>query len=53
MFVYVPFFKVIVLAVDVFESTIINERHFTSLSEAESFAGKYNSSGILAIILQM
>lgn len=28
MLVYVPFFKVIVVAIDIFESTIIDERHF-------------------------
>lgn len=40
MMVYVPFFKVIVISVDIFESSIIDERHFSNRPEAESFANK-------------
>ncbi len=45
MLVYVPFFKVIVISVDMFESTIIDERHFSNRPEAESFANEYKCSG--------
>lgn len=38
MFVYVPFFKVIVISIDIFKSTIIDEQHFSSRSEANGFA---------------
>lgn len=54
MLVYVPFFKVIVLAIDMFESTIIDERHFSNRSDAEAFANsKKHSNDILAIIVAM
>ncbi|MBD5132433.1 MAG: hypothetical protein HDT28_07610 [Clostridiales bacterium] len=55
MFVYVPFFKVIVIGIDILESTIIDERHFKSRSEAEAFAHKYKLSrdNIFTIVLQM
>lgn len=46
MLVYVPFFKVIVISVDIFESSIIDERHFSSRTEAESFANKYKCLGV-------
>lgn len=45
MLVYVPFFKVIVISVDMFESSIIDERHFSNRPEAESFANEYKCSG--------
>jgi len=45
MLAYIPFFKVIVVAVDVFESTIIDERHFSNRPEAEAFANEYRCSG--------
>lgn len=45
MVVYVPFFKVIVIFVDMFESSVIDERHFSNCSEAEEFANKYKCSG--------
>lgn len=45
MMVYVPFFKVIVISVDMFGSSIIDERHFSNRPEAESFADKYKCSG--------
>lgn len=45
MLVYVPFFKVIVLAVDVFETTIIDERHFPTKAEAEAYANSCSGGG--------
>lgn len=55
MLVYVPFFKVIVVAIDIFESNIIDERHFKSRSEADAFAHEYRLSkdNVFAIVLQM
>lgn len=55
MLVYVPFFKVIVISVDMFESSIIDERHFSNRPEAESFADEYRCSGggVVTVILQM
>lgn len=48
MLVYVPFFKVIVLSVDIFESRIIDERHFVN-HQVQMFEG----GGYCTIILQM
>lgn len=56
MFVYVPFFKVIVIAIDVFESTIIDERHFPSRSEANGFVYRTlleSDNNIRAIVVEM
>lgn len=55
MMVYVPFFKVIVIAIDVFESKIIDERHFPSRSEANGFAYRtiIDSDNVRAIVVEM
>lgn len=55
MLVYVPFFKVIVVAIDIFESTIIDERHFKSRSEANGFAYRtiIDSDNVRAIVIEM
>lgn len=53
MFNYVPFFKVLVLKIDVFESSVIDERHFSNDSEAMSYANTMNDMGYLPIVLQM
>lgn len=59
MLVYIPFFKVIVISVNVFESSIIDKRHFSSRTEAESFANVRGwgiscySSDVIAFIVQM
>lgn len=56
MLVYVSFFKVIVISVNMFESTIIDERHFSNRPEAEAFANEYKCSGgggVVAMVLQM
>ena len=36
---YVPFFKVVVLKIDVFESSIVDEKHFRTNAEAHAYAG--------------
>lgn len=46
-----PFFKVIVINCDVFESTIIDERHFKTQQDAKNFAESCNS--VVAIIVAM
>lgn len=49
MLVYVPFFKVIVLSVDIFESRIIDERHFVN-HQVQMFEGGilyYHSSDVM------
>ena len=51
MLVYVPFFKVIVLSVDVFETTIINEKHFPTKTDAEAYAN--SCSGVVTVIVEM
>lgn len=55
MFVYVPFFKVIVISIDIFKSTIIDERHFSSRSEANGFAYRtiIDSDNVRAIVVEM
>lgn len=53
MLAFVPFYKVIVVAIDILESTIIDERHFNKCSEANAFADECNRSGVLSIIIQM
>lgn len=35
------FWKVVVIHLDLFESTIIDERHFPNREDAETFEGKY------------
>lgn len=38
------YYKVIVLKIDVFESEIVDERHFPTVTEAMSFCDNVNSS---------
>lgn len=46
------FYKVVALSIDVFESTIIDERHFGTRSEAEAYANSFSGSTV-AIIVEM
>lgn len=46
------FYKVVTLSIDVFESTIIDERHFCTRSEAEVYANSFSGSTV-AIIVKM
>ena len=41
----IPFYKVIVLHVNMFETTILDERHFPTRPEAETFAAQYRDRG--------
>lgn len=50
---YEPFFKVIVLRIDVFESTIIDERHFATNDEAYSYSCSMSEAGYYTIVAAM
>lgn len=52
---YKPFYKVIILSVGMFESIIIDERHFPCEDDAKLFANnrKYNNADIVPVIVKM
>lgn len=50
---YVPFFKVVVLKLDVFESVIVDERHFKTNAEAHIYADTMQEAGYVTIIAAM
>lgn len=50
MFGYTSFFKVVVVKIDVLESLIIDERHFSSDTEAQKFARSMNEAGYATIL---
>lgn len=50
---YEPFFKVIVLKIDIFESCIIDERHFSTSSEAHTYSTAMTDAGYVAIVAAM
>ena len=47
------FFTVIVIKLDIFESTIIDERHFGNRSEAQEYARTMNSGGYISVIAEI
>lgn len=47
------FYKVITINIDVFESQIIDERHFTSREEAEVYKESVESDNTAVIIVRM
>ena len=53
MFQYVPFYTVVVLKIDVFESIIIDERHFANAPEALVYADTMKEAGYIPVIAQM
>lgn len=53
MFQYVSFYKVVVLKIDVFESTIVDERHFSSSPEALVYADSMKKAGYIPVVAQM
>lgn len=53
MFQYVPFYTVVVLKIDVFESVIVDERHFGKAPEALVYADTMKESGYITVIAQM
>lgn len=50
---YVTFYKVIVIKVDVFESSIVDERHFTNSNEAHTYANAMSEAGYLPVLAIM
>ena len=53
MFQYVPFYTVVVLKVDVFESVIVDERHFANAPEALVYADTMKEAGYIPVVAQM
>lgn len=47
------FYKVLVIAVDFFESRIIDEKHFSSKAEAEAFESTLKDSNYITIIAEV
>jgi len=47
------FYKVLLIHCDVFESSIIDERHFSSKEEAEIFISSKKAPDQLGLIVQM
>jgi len=48
------FWKVIVIQLDLFESTIIDERHFSNKEEAKTFESKYaKNDSIICVACMM
>ena len=50
---YVPFFKVVVVKIDVFESSIVDERHFRTNAEAHTYADTMREAGYITVIVAM
>lgn len=50
---YVPFYKVVVLKIDVFESSIVDEKHFRTNAEAHAYADTMSEAGYVTIIAAM
>lgn len=50
---YVPFFKVVVVKIDVFESTIVDEKHFRTKAEAHTYSDTMQEAGYVTIIAAM
>ena len=53
MFGYVQFYTVVVLKIDVFESVIVDERHFGNSNEAFEYANTMKEAGYIPVIAQM
>ena len=53
MFQYVTFYTVVVLKIDVFESIIIDERHFANVPEALAYADTMKEAGYIPVVAQM
>ena len=47
------YFKVLLIHCDVFESSIIDERHFGTKEEAETFISRKKAPDQLGLIVQM
>lgn len=47
------FYKVVVLAIDLFETTIADERHFDTLENARAFADNKKNNGFTCVVVPM
>lgn len=47
------FFTVIIIKLDIFESTIVDERHFANRSEAHNYAQTMNKVGYISVIAEI
>ena len=50
---YVPFYKVVVLKIDVFERSIVDEKHFRTNAEAHAYADTMSEAGYITVIAAM
>lgn len=53
MVIISKFYKVLVLSIDIFESSIVNEKHFKTYSEASEFCSSLKDSGLTTMIVEM
>ncbi len=53
MIIIKTFYKVIVLNIDIFETTIADERHFPDLQSAEAFAESQRIDGYVCVVVQI
>ena len=53
MFQYVPFYKVVILKIDVFKSVVVDERHFANAPEALVYADTMKEAGYIPVVAQM
>lgn len=50
---YVSFYKVVIMKLDVFESSIIDERHFKTKADAYTYADTMRENGYVTVIAAM
>ena len=50
---YIPFCKVLAIKVELFESTIIDERHFGTEVDAMNYAEKMREIGYITVVINM
>lgn len=50
---YNTFYKVIVVKIDIFESMIIDERHFDTKMDADGYSDKMKEVGYVTIVATM
>lgn len=50
---YVPFYKVIVLKIELFESFIIDEKHFKNSMAADAYSEAMNKAGYVTVVCSM
>lgn len=53
MFYDVSFYKVVVLKIDVFESSIVDEKHFRTKADAYTYADTMSEADYITVIAAM